>query len=258
MQINKIFNDKTIGYASNGFLKGWGKYNSDSYSYYFYYYFQSLINVDKGDKPLKTNEKIYLVSKSLIEKIIEINNLIYSDELKNIDETHYLYDYRNMNDEQFYFQFVYWLDKFNEYLNSKEINTYCNHCHIDYSNFIINEKKNRINIQYNVSIELSRRFLLNEFNDFTNNDDLYLYIPMINNTQYWRVGSQFELYYPYKYYNPLTNKSVLLTPFIALKVTDMDGDGDIKFDHIDKIDYIDALNITFTLPNKLIGVYNES
>ena len=96
MQINKTFNEKTLGYVGNGFLKGWGKYESHHYGYddYYYYYFLSLINVNRGNKQLKSNEKIYLVSKSLIEKIVEINNLIYNDELKNIDENHYLYDYK--------------------------------------------------------------------------------------------------------------------------------------------------------------------
>ena len=259
MQINKTFNDKTIGYVGNSFLKGWGEYKSyKNYHGHYYYYYKPLININEGHKDLKSVEKIYIVSKSLIDKIIEINNLIYNDELKNVDENHYIYEYKNMSDEQYYFQFVYWLERFNIYLNSKNINTYCNYCNIDYSNFKIIESNNKLNIQYNKPIKLSYRFLLNEFNKITNNDEVYLYIPMINYTYYYQGGQYFKIYYPYKYYNPITNKSVLLTPFIALKITDINGDGDIKFDHIDKFDYIDSLNITFTLPNKLLGVYNEN
>lgn len=41
-----------------------------------------------------------------------------------------------------------------------------------------------------------------------------------------------------------------LSSFIAFKLTDRSGDGDIKIDHIDKIRYLDSLTIKVKLPKK--------
>jgi len=249
MQINKTFNDKTLGYAYNGFLKGWGKYISKYHD--VYYLFTKPIGLELGWYGLKGLESIYLVSKSLINNIIEVNNLIYNDEINNLNNDHYLYEHKDVS---YFVQFTYFLDYYNQYLNENGFDTFCIRCNVDYSNFKLYENKNKLNIQYNKPIHLSKEFSIDEFNNFTNNDELYLFIPMI----FYGCNEYHICKYLYQYYNPKTNKKVTLAAFIALKITDINGDGDIKFDHIDKINYIDSLNITFTFPNKLIGVYNEN
>jgi hypothetical protein len=67
-----------------------------------------------------------------------------------------------------------------------------------------------------------------------NNENIYLtYIDVYN-----------------KYYFPDTNEYRLATTY-SYKLTDMQGDGDIRLDHIDKIDYIDSLILPLKAPKEI-------
>jgi hypothetical protein len=118
---------------------------------------------------------------------------------------------------------------------------------VDYQN-------NLLNIKYDKTIGLIDKFRLNEFQD-NGNSELYMIFPyfLYNNvTNNRRYGSiQQNNCYKNLIYSPILNKKVPQFNFIALKISDMNGDGDVKFDHADKIDYIDSLNITIKVPYAL-------
>ena len=101
----------------------------------------------------------------------------------------------------------------------------------------IDVPNNTVNFKALKPMKLEERFIKSEY-DAGGNTDLYIVIPYRNSdgTQY---GSS---------YNKVLDREQQLLSYIALKVTDLNGDGDIKFDHIDFIDYIDSFEFTLKTP----------
>lgn len=118
----------------------------------------------------------------------------------------------------------------------------------------------------NKPIKLSRLFI--NANDNPDNHDLYLLVQSLKNGSYaLDLNSSINIA---KYTSgDLINNTVsdgcvtcvnipsvrsskneTLTSFIAFKVTERSGDGDIKIDHVDKIRYIDSLTIKVKLPKQ--------
>ena len=101
----------------------------------------------------------------------------------------------------------------------------------------IDVPNNTVNFKAVKPMKLEERFIKSEY-DAGGNTDLYIVIPY-RNPDGVQMGSS---------YNKSLNKSQYLLSYIALKVTDLDGDGDIKFDHLDFIDYIDSFEFTLKTP----------
>lgn len=97
---------------------------------------------------------------------------------------------------------------------------------------------NQINVKYNAPFKLNEHFNYAEYSA-GGNTDLFIVIPYIryDGNRYIEVN------------NPITGFIIPQASYIALKITDIHGDGDIKFDHIDDIDYIDKLEFTLTTPH---------
>jgi len=111
---------------------------------------------------------------------------------------------------------------------------------LDYDNFELNNNiiENKLNVKYKKPIKLKEHIDMAEFKA-NGNTDLYLVFPYKNSD-----GRGFTTTY-----NKETGFSPAQFSYLALKITDMDGDGDIKFDHTDKIDYIDSVEFTLNTPN---------
>jgi hypothetical protein len=90
-------------------------------------------------------------------------------------------------------------------------------------------------LKYDKPIKLKEHFNYQEYLD-GGNTDLFLMIPYKNS-----MGDVTQ-----NIYNPTTKLNRPQFSYIALKITDLDGDGDIKFDHIDKIDYLDGFEVTIS------------
>lgn len=100
---------------------------------------------------------------------------------------------------------------------------------------------------YTTPVELSSKYLSS---DNTNNVALYLaFFPMFT---YEFSGIPTEnattIFNCSKYYKPTTDSTVLQSTYIATKLSDITGDGDVKYDHLDVIEYLDDFRLRFRLP----------
>lgn len=110
---------------------------------------------------------------------------------------------------------------------------------LDFNNVELtnNTAEQKFTFKYNKAIKLKEHIDMTTYSD--GNTDLYFVIP------YKRDDG----HYVTTVYNPELNRTQDQMAYIALKITDMNGDGDIKFDHTDKIDYINSVEVTFHTPN---------
>ena len=111
---------------------------------------------------------------------------------------------------------------------------------LNFDNLVVdaNPATNTLNVKYTVPFELGKHFNHAAYTA-DGNTDLYLVLPYIRYDGYRSIEVQ----------NPTTGFTSRQASYIALKVTDLTGDGDVKFDHIDDIDYIDKLEFTLTTPH---------
>jgi len=90
-------------------------------------------------------------------------------------------------------------------------------------------------LKYDEPLKLKEHLNYQEYIN-NGNTDLFLMIPYKDSDG---IACQYI-------YNPTTKLNRPQFSYIALKITDLDGDGDIKFDHIDKIDYLDGFEVTIS------------
>jgi len=110
---------------------------------------------------------------------------------------------------------------------------------VNYDNLILetNDEENTLTVKYTAPIKLGNHFNYEQFKA-DGNTVLYLMIPYIQND-----GLRI-----YQRLNPETGDYNPQLGYVAFKITDKDGDGDIKFDHIDDMDYIDSFEATISYP----------
>lgn len=108
-----------------------------------------------------------------------------------------------------------------------------------------NDNDNVYTLNYNLPIELNKRYD-NSLN--TLNEELYLLcVPM----EVWAYNDESTNEYKYVYktfYSKVHDKNFILPTYLAFSVGESGSGKDIEFDHIDNIDYIDTLEIKYTLP----------
>lgn len=93
------------------------------------------------------------------------------------------------------------------------------------------------------------------YNDTNNprNNKLYLFFPSLVNTEYGNVVAVTDSNGKYsplqKFYNPVLDKGVQQASYIATELGDINSEtADVKYDHMDKIEYIDSFRLRFRLP----------
>jgi hypothetical protein len=191
-----------------------------------------------------------LISKEMIQKFQEANKKMFDGEnWDNVKKD----VFEDKIKETSYGDFIYSIFANKKYPNIEFANfknpIYYTNLEMASINFKVDYDNGLLNIKYDKPIKLDNEFI---FENFTNNgnSELYFIFPYVNKPILHRGD---ECYSSFKndIYNPKLNKKVQQFNFIALKISDMDGDGDVKFDHIDKIDYIDSLNITIKVPYAL-------
>ena len=90
----------------------------------------------------------------------------------------------------------------------------------------------------------------------TNNprgNKLYLMFPSLVNTQFGNIGAVANTngkFSPLQsFYNPVLDKNIAQGSYIATELGDADSlTADVKYDHLDKIEYIDSFRLRFKLP----------
>jgi hypothetical protein len=85
------------------------------------------------------------------------------------------------------------------------------------------------------------------------NNKLYLFFPSQINLEYGNmlaVAGSNGTYSPLqKFYNPVLDKEVAQASYIATELGDITSEtADVKYDHMDKIEYIDSFRLRFRLP----------
>jgi len=194
----------------------------------------------------------YLTSKEGLDELDNLNKLIFDSDTDNIEsilENEYsdiIATYNNSGTQNTYH---FWMGfgvtkglRFQSFIRrwipGKE-NVVFQGFNINLNNIEINidVPNNTVNFKALKPMKLEERFIKSEY-DAGGNTDLYIVIPY-RNTEGLQSASS---------YNKNTKQSRRLISYIALKVTDLDGDGDIKFDHLDFIDYIDSFEFTLKTP----------
>lgn len=100
---------------------------------------------------------------------------------------------------------------------------------------------------YNTPVELSSKYLAS---DNTNKVPLYLaFFPMLP-IEFTNIPTEngVSMFNCNKYYKPSNDTYVLQSTYIATRLSDINGDGDIKFDYLDVIEYLDDFRLRFRLP----------
>jgi len=254
LQINKTWNDRMTGGVINHFFENMEAKNfTDSYSHQHNYFNAdgSMTNYypygGRMNRYHNTGMRWFLASKEALDEVDTLNSVLFN-KTENVeiptDSVYYTsgarYAYALINS---IFE-TYGASDFGTFINNNipgKENAYwkpINDLHFSNLTVTPNNATNSINVRYSVPFKFNEHFNQADFLA-GGNTDLFLVIPYI------RYDGRRDI----AVNNPTTGFTISQASYIALKITDMTGDGDIKFDHIDDIDYIDKLEFTLNTPH---------
>jgi len=254
LQINKTWNDRMTGGVINHFFENMEEKNFvDSYSHRF-----NRFNADGTITDLEsygkymdsyhnTGMRWFLASKEALDEVDTLNSILFN-KLTDIeiptDSVYYSagarYAYALIDG---IFE-TYGASDFGTFINNNitgKENAYwkpINDLNFGHLTVTPNNVTNSINVKYSQPFKFNEHFNQADFLA-GGNTDLFLVIPYVRYDGHRSIVVR----------NPETGFAMHQASYIALKITDMTGDGDIKFDHIDDIDYIDKLEFTLTTPH---------
>ena len=254
LQINKTWNDRMTGGVINHFFENmadknfvdngdqrFNRFNDDGT-------ISDLANYGSYmNKNHNNGMRWFLASKEALDEVDTLNSILFNKTLNveiPTDSVYYAagarYDYSLINSIFETYEAADFGTFINNNIAGKE-NAYWKPINdLNFENLTVtpNNVTNSINIKYSQPFKLNEHFNQAEFLA-DGNTDLFLVIPYIRYDGHRGIVVR----------NPETGFTMHQASYIALKITDMTGDGDIKFDHIDDIDYIDKLEFTLTTPH---------
>lgn len=255
LQINKTWNDRMTGGVINHFFENmWLGNKTDHQTWDFHRFMPDGTIAYVGDRGTVANryhntEMVwYLASKEALEEVDNLNTILFNQTVKGAVPTNSIYYEKGARYDHALVNAI-WEDNtidnhFGKFINTNIVgkeNAYWKPIlGLSYANLIVtpNNSTNTCNVKYKMPFQLVEHF--NQA-DYTagGNTDLYLVIPYV----------RYDGIKAIEVFNPTSGFSTYMSSYIALKITDVNGDGDIKFDHIDDIDYIDKLEFTLKTPH---------
>lgn len=219
-------------------------------------------SIDVEGKTHVKSGKFFVVTAGFLSLIDKINTLLYNDtvtqlnsESRNRGTLNRLTAYNKSERTKA-------LDRFKVlgYITDAEYEIGVRECEafgqikFDSISWNYNEQFDYYTMLHNTPLNLEKRWTNTENNP--RNDELYIMTVLpasrpFNESSYSaydRAGVETSCV---KYYREDTGKFIYQLGYMAHTLTDRSGDGDIQFDYIDKIDYLDSLEISIKLPKEI-------
>ncbi len=255
LQINKTWNNRMTGGVINHFFENMIDKNFTDYYHNDYHRFEANGTIyhhgDRGavfNRYHNTGMKWFLASKEALDEVDTLNQTLFNGTVSNMVPTDSIYYtagarygaglidaiWEVYSDAHHFGNFI------NNNIVGKETAYWRPISNLDFDNLTVtpNNDGNSFNVKYSDPFKFSEHFNHAQFTT-DGNTDLFLVIPYVRDDGYRAISV----------HNPELGTEQYLSSYVALKITDMAGDGDIKFDHIDDIDYIDKLEFTLTTPH---------
>jgi len=254
LQINKTWNDRMTGGVINHFFENMTNRNfGDNHNSHHTRFNDDGTMTDSTpygnrlNRYHNTGMRWFLASKEALDEVDTLNSVLFNkvaDVQIPTDSIYYSAGARNAYSLIDGIFETYGASDFGTFINNNipgKENAYWKPINdLNFGNLTVtpNNNTNSINVKYSKPFKFNEHF--NNADFLANgNTDLFLVIPYVRYDGHRSIVVQ----------NPETGFATHQASYIALKITDMDGDGDIKFDHIDDIDYIDNVEFTLTTPH---------
>lgn len=254
LQINKTWNDRMTGNVINHFFENMIDKNFTDIYHSAAHLFNNDGTIQSGqrytmnDRYHNTGMKWFLASKEALDEVDNLNQLNFNQTTQHTLPTDSIYYEKGARQDYALMDAIWEVQDvnrtFGHFINAnivgKETAYWEPITNLDFDNLIVTPDAtgNNINVKYGVPFQLTEHFNYDQF-IADGNTDLFLVIPYV----------RYDGYRCINVYNPATGLQPHMSSYIALKITDMSGDGDIKFDHIDDIDYVDKVEFTLSTPH---------
>jgi len=262
--VNKNFNKQYLSKSMEDFLSPQHQNIIDRraiepYNYYnnYYNYTGGFIG---GNLKGAQNAMWFVVTKSYLELIDKVNKLFYDGIVSgSIDYSHRFFNSLTTYKKSERKRLWSWL-KTHNHITDDEFNVAVGQCEafgqIKYSSisWTYNESSDYFTMLHNSPMNLETRW----DNSVNNTSGGEIFIMSIlqgyenfNNENFGSDAIGGLQQSATKFIRDDTGASFYQLSYMAHTVTDRAGDGDIQFDYVDKIDYIDSLEISVKLPKEI-------